>query len=213
MWLGARPVAVLHSGDLTYSFVGTVIGSNKVVSENRPGQEEPAEGFLDAVVAKAYKQISQALIQGLVKLGAQVMLGAGQSEYRNLNDCFLAVTGADLLANGCKLAGSAQLRRRGGVLQHGSILLNQDQFLMSVLLANEDALKKRHHRHTNLYDLIEPKSITEIEEALVNGFERQFGQSFYLGELTPLELSAAAKTKDRFVVSSLELRREPQTIP
>lgn len=42
--------------------------------------------------------------------------------------CFLHQTPGDLLLNGSKVAGSAQRKMRGALLQHGSILLRRSQF-------------------------------------------------------------------------------------
>jgi lipoate---protein ligase len=213
--------AVLHSGDLTYSFVGT-------------------SAFLDENVTRAYKQISQALIQGLAHLGVEASLGGTDANYRDVHDCFLAVTGADLQVNGKKLVGSAQLRRHQGVLQHGSILLQQDQKLMARLFsASEESEGTKElkgtegskgperlerleglegleglealpgpdrsdfQRHANLYDLIGRRSITEIEAALAKGFEEAFAKTFNIEEFSPCELSSAQKAAARFALPSL----------
>ena len=42
--------------------------------------------------------------------------------------CFLHQTPGDLLVNGSKVAGSAQRKRKGALLQHGSILLARSEF-------------------------------------------------------------------------------------
>ncbi|VTR97464.1 biotin lipoate a b protein ligase : Biotin/lipoate A/B protein ligase OS=Rhodopirellula maiorica SM1 GN=RMSM_03244 PE=4 SV=1: BPL_LplA_LipB [Gemmata massiliana] len=42
--------------------------------------------------------------------------------------CFLHQTPGDLLLNGSKVAGSAQRKMRGAMLQHGSILLHRSEF-------------------------------------------------------------------------------------
>ncbi|MBX9580672.1 MAG: lipoate--protein ligase family protein [Gemmataceae bacterium] len=46
--------------------------------------------------------------------------------------CFLHQTAGDLLIDGSKVAGSAQRKRRGALLQHGSILLGRSEFAPSV---------------------------------------------------------------------------------
>src|ERR671913_186039 len=43
--------------------------------------------------------------------------------------CFLHQTPGDLLINGSKVAGSAQRKMRGALLQHGSILLRRSEFV------------------------------------------------------------------------------------
>ena len=44
--------------------------------------------------------------------------------------CMLVSTGADLCFNGKKLIGSAQFRKEGYILQHGSILYDYDKELL-----------------------------------------------------------------------------------
>lgn len=46
--------------------------------------------------------------------------------------CFEHLTAGDLILNGAKVAGSAQRKQRGAVLQHGSILLAQSRFTPSL---------------------------------------------------------------------------------
>ena len=43
--------------------------------------------------------------------------------------CFLHQTPGDLLINGSKVAGSAQRKMRGALLQHGSILLHRSPYV------------------------------------------------------------------------------------
>ena len=43
--------------------------------------------------------------------------------------CFLHQTPGDLLINGSKVAGSAQRKMRGALLQHGSILLHRSEYV------------------------------------------------------------------------------------
>jgi lipoate-protein ligase A len=51
-------------------------------------------------------------------------------EERKLGEvlCFLHQTPGDLLVNGSKVAGSAQRKLKGALLQHGSILLTRSEF-------------------------------------------------------------------------------------
>ncbi len=192
--------AVLHAGDLTYSFVGTS-KSNNSTQKNSAG----SVGFLEPSVANAYKQISQGLIKGLSLLGVEAVLGGANANYRDQNDCFMAVTGADLQVGGKKLVGSAQLRRHDAVLQHGSILLQQEQDLMPKLFspsAISRAEVSDYQRHANLYDLIGVRPIPEIEAALVQGFEEVFEQKFVIGDLCQSEHDYVNQSIKRFRVDS-----------
>jgi lipoate-protein ligase A len=101
--------AVLHGGDLTYSVTA------------------PASA-LPAGLHATYARIGEALREGLTALGVEVeragpaRASAGQGPF----DCFQAPAAEEICASGRKLAGSAQRRAGGGVLQHGSLRLRPD---------------------------------------------------------------------------------------
>jgi lipoyl(octanoyl) transferase len=79
--------------------------------------------------------LSEALQMGLAQLLAGIGAGAAREisrpEHRNTRtpehlkpaSCFAGAAGGDELVDGRKLVGSAQARRGGAVLQHGSVLL------------------------------------------------------------------------------------------
>jgi lipoate-protein ligase A len=194
--------AVLHAGDLTYSFVGS-----SVDADTAGGIDRQTKGFLDQSVSRAYKQICAGLIEGLQVLGINSDLGASHVNYRDVHDCFLAATGADLQVNGLKLVGSAQLRRRHGVLQHGSILLDQEQEIMAnicspeaVLVATSAKKEERLSHHANLFELIKKRPISEIEEALIAGFCKAFGTTFETTGLTSAEKDFVEIAKHRYLL-------------
>jgi lipoate-protein ligase A len=55
-------------------------------------------------------------------------VACGEEERRGEVLCFLHQTPADVTVNGSKVAGSAQRKLRGALLQHGSILLRRSEF-------------------------------------------------------------------------------------
>ena len=151
--------AVLHLNDLTYSFVGT---------------DTTCGGRFSTSVTESYKQISQGLVAAFAELGVPTAIGPTGVAYRHLQDCFMATTGSDLHHNGTKLIGSAQVRRRGSILQHGSVPLNQDPAFMPRLLG--EPAKDEAPRHLNLFDLIGREAgIEELQSAFKLGFEKNFG--------------------------------------
>lgn len=103
--------ALLHGSDLTYA-----------VALARPAR---AAGAVDAL----HDLFAGALVDGLRRLGveAAVVRHDGRSGPRG-PVCFGSARGADLRVGARKLCGSAQLRRRTAVLQHGSILLDRLPF-------------------------------------------------------------------------------------
>lgn len=98
--------AVLHDRDLTYSVVQPVLTGESV--------------------GESYCRLSRAIAAAIGQLGlvAEVAKATRQpSGQERPVDCFAVSTGADLVVRGRKLVGSAQVRRRGVMLQHGSIRL------------------------------------------------------------------------------------------
>ena len=103
--------AVLHQGDLTYAVVTSGLTGNRT---------------------QVYQTICQFLIQGWRSLGVELHYGSTGRGYIHNPNCFGTATGADLvLADGTKLIGSAQHRRGGAILQHGSIRLEPDAELFN----------------------------------------------------------------------------------
>lgn len=103
--------ALLHDKEITYSYVCSI-------SSLKNGES----------VIESYKEISQILIDSFEKMG--ISLGFGQKKQSTKFDyCMSLSTGADLCYEGKKLIGSAQFRKEGYILQHGSILLDYDKNL------------------------------------------------------------------------------------
>lgn len=162
--------AVLHLDELTYSFVG----SGKTLGSS---------------VIESYKKICQALILGFKNLGVDVEIGKGQTADSQMHDCFTATTTADLHYKGKKIVGSAQLRRHDALLQHGSILLCQEQNLMGeLLLSRERSSSEEKQRHANLFEITgSVVSALELIPAFKDGFEKTFSIALEPGNLTELE--------------------------
>lgn len=87
-------------------------------------------------VIKSYIEISQFLIDIFKQLDIELKIGGDKVSTKN-EYCMLVSTGADLCYNGKKFIGSAQCRRNGYILQHGSILLDYDKNLLSKLFKEE----------------------------------------------------------------------------
>lgn len=177
--------AVLHLADLTYSFVcsskNSPVAEYKLVSES---------------IIAAYREICQALLLFLTSLGVEAKLGTASSPYQNKQDCFASATGGDILYKESKLVGSAQLRRKHGVLQHGSIMLDQPQTLMNKLLSNTIFAEDTHH--ANLYEVLKCKlPVADLEQKLLQSFQQTFHCWFFPKEITPYELKLARKIREK----------------
>ena len=85
----------------------------------------------------AYLEIHQLLAEALGTLGIAAMLAPhGRPGSLDAGACFSRPVGGEVLVAGRKVIGSAQLRRGTAILQHGSILLQDDQRLLAGLLRN-----------------------------------------------------------------------------
>ena len=104
--------ALLHDSEITYSYVCPI-------SSLKHGEN----------VTESYKEISQIFIDKFKQLGIELEFG-GRPARGHFDYCMLVSTGADLCHNGKKLIGSAQFRKEGYILQHGSILYDYDKNLL-----------------------------------------------------------------------------------
>jgi len=75
----------------------------------------------------AYREIHTRIVAALRSLGVDAVLADDRPAVRPSDrpaSCFAMPVGGEILVQGRKLAGSAQVRRRDAFLQHGSILLD-----------------------------------------------------------------------------------------
>ena len=105
--------ALLHDDEITYSFICPINYLNQ--GEN---------------ITSSYKEISQILINALKTIGIETDFGGSKKPNTHFDYCMLISTGADLCWHGRKLIGSAQLRKDGYILQHGSILYDYNPELL-----------------------------------------------------------------------------------
>ena len=98
------------------------------------------EELLPGGVVETYREISQGLLAGMAELGAPAELSGGDRDPRRADPdgfhtaCFDTASAYELQIGGRKVAGSAQTRRDGVILQHGSILLDIDVPLLFRLM-------------------------------------------------------------------------------
>lgn len=120
--------AVLHQYELTYSIIA-------------PEVDEHVSG----TVVQSYLKISRALLQGFQALGIPVEMTAyGNKPTLGSAACFDAPSWYELVVDGRKLVGSAQMRKRGIILQHGSIILHFDiELLFRLLKFPNEAVRQR----------------------------------------------------------------------
>jgi lipoate-protein ligase A len=90
--------------------------------------------------------------------------------------CFLHHTPGDLVIEGSKIAGSAQRKMRGALLQHGSLLLRRSEFAPQLLGMNDFAQR----------EVFTPE---ELARRLVAKFAQEAGAVLQVGEWTHDEVA------------------------
>lgn len=112
--------ALLHDNEITYSYICPV-------SYLEHGEH----------VVSSYKEICQIFIKKFKTIGIDIDFGTQKQVKTGFDYCMLVSTGADLCFKGKKLIGSAQCRKHGYILQHGSILYDYDKELLEKIFGEE----------------------------------------------------------------------------
>lgn len=151
--------AVLHAGDeVTYSVM-------------LPLHEAPAG------VLAAYEWLAGGLLCAYRLLGLPAELSAGRRLTDRTGACFDAPAAHEIVCGGRKVAGSAQVRRGGYLLQHGSLPVRFDPELHARLLGlPSEAARLLARRAAGIADLCDPvPSRADIVAAVVQGFRQAVG--------------------------------------
>lgn len=173
--------AVLHDQEITYSVI---------VSEAHPK--------MPASVTEAYRVISEGLLEGFIDLGLEAYFSVPDTEKQRADlkkpksaVCFDAPSWYELVVAGKKVAGSAQTRQKGVILQHGAILLGLDEEkLLSVFKFQSEEQKEKVRKELPekavAIDRLTNRQISaeECKEAFIRGFEKALQI-----ELVPYELT------------------------
>ena len=178
--------AILHTDELTYSVIG-------------PQDESRLAGG----VLESYRRLSQALLAALQKLGIPAeALPQPQSPGSNGQPkepvCFEVPSNYEITVNGKKLVGSAQARKKDGVLQHGTLPLYGDltRITQALTFPNEEKRKivaeRLLARATNIETAIQ-RAVTweEAAKAFISAFAETLNLQLEPAELTSRELARA----------------------
>lgn len=185
--------AVLHDQELTYSVI---------VSENHP--EMPKS------VTEAYRVISEGILEGFKQLGlhAYFAIPTSSNEMDQLKNprssvCFDAPSWYELVVEGRKVAGSAQTRQKGVILQHGSILLDLDEdLLFSLFKFKNDRIKERmmksfKNKAVSIKELSDsPVTLDQAKQAFKTGFEKGLNIQLVPYALSDDELNLVYKIEE-----------------
>lgn len=183
--------AVLHEDELTYSII---------VGEDNE--------LMDSSITKSYKFISEGLVKGLNLCGVYTDdLNKGEKISReNLSAaCFNAHASYEISINKKKVVGSAQSRKYGIILQHGSIILDFDVNKLFELIKSEDEEKKQRlinftaKKASGIENEINKKiDIKELEKNITKGVQSHFNIEFVEEDLTNYEYELAKKLYERY---------------
>lgn len=176
--------AILHVDELTYSVIAPV------------GEPRVAGGIVES-----YGRLAEGLLAGLRLLGLEP--AEAKPEYPSPDGghgpvCFDGPARYEITVGGRKLVGSAQSRRKGSVLQHGTLPLEGDITRILDALRQDDGVDikdARLHltgRALTLETALGKKvSFNQAAQVMAEGFARALNLTLEPVELTPEEQAAA----------------------
>lgn len=171
--------AILHVDELTYS-IAVPLTDPRVAGN----------------VVESYRRLSAGLLCALRILGLEVSADPGAAESHGFKGaiCFEEPSDYEITVGGKKLIGSAQSRREGVVLQHGSFPLTGDITRICEALAFQDENERKEARArlaaraANLQNALdEPVDVAHVMDAMIAGFSEALNLTFEEGMLTEAE--------------------------
>lgn len=156
--------AVLHYDELTYSIALPTSMSLKSVTE-------------------IYLFISQAIVEGLKSAGLKCEISQDKKEnYSRFSACFAVSSIYEIVVDGKKLVGSAQVRRNGKILQHGSIpvISHVEEYAKCFSIDDFEREKLIVRLNSSMTSVGEYLNITigELKEFIKFGFQKIFNADF-----------------------------------
>jgi len=151
--------------------------------------DEKAVGLID--IARSYELVYRGLIEAIEMLGLKADFGSGTQER-----C------PNVMVMERKISGSSQARRRGVLLQHGTLLVRADLRRMFTLLkvpwsSNFEEVVKVAQRKITSIEREKGSTVTidQVHKALIEGFKRGLNVQLKDGSLTQHELNLAEKLR------------------
>jgi lipoate-protein ligase A len=156
---------------------------------------------------ESYARINRLLVDGLERLGVAVDVASPRERSLppSASPCFERPAAGELVVDSRKLVGSAQWRDEGAMLQHGSILIEDDQSLVAALA--DRAVPTAAPAATLRAALGRTPSVHEVTDALfaaVRSRECPTATEFYVDQ--SLEI-ATRRLLDRYVDDRWTWRR------
>jgi len=147
--------AVWHDAELTYAVAAPVA--------------------LFGTLAESYRAIHVRLADGLRALGVRAELAAPRhASAVGAGPCFATPVGGEVLVDGKKVVGSAQVRHGSAFLQHGSILLDGSQEVLQAVSRQPSAVSGA----TSLTAALRrPVGFAEVADAIIAAWGEPFAES------------------------------------
>jgi len=171
--------AILHTDELTYSVIA-------------PNDEPRVAGS----VLESYNRLAQALLLAVKNLDLPVEMKEDGTDANSTPNpvCFEVPSAYEITVDGKKLIGSAQARKKEGVLQHGALPLTGDLTRICQALvfesesAREDASARLLTRATTVESALRRAISWETAaQAFIRAFEAQLGLSLERRDLSESE--------------------------
>lgn len=193
--------AVLHDQELTYSVI--------LAREGSPLPES---------VSKSYRILSQGLLVGFDLLDIPVTFSKPPARGAKLGSsaaCFDALSSYELEAQGKKIVGSAQARRFGAILQHGSILNDLSVDRLFATMKDSDFQRLARARESFLQKATSIRHVTgstrpweQLVDAFREGFRQGLCVDFEETDLSPSEWAMARQLEqEKYSTDDWNLRR------
>ena len=180
--------AILHTDELTYSVIA-------------PNEDPRVAG----TVLESYNRLAQALLLAIkmLNLPVEIMKKGRNGNSADLNPiCFEVPSTYEITVNGKKLIGSAQARKKEGVLQHGSLPLTGDlsRICQALVFESEAARLDASQRLLARAITVESALGSAVDwetaaQAFTEAFETRLGLTFERGGLSESE----SRTADQLV--------------
>jgi len=178
--------AILHNQEITYSLI--IREDYKLLADS---------------IEKSYQQISRGLVCGLQQLGIPAELKAVERGKKapmgHSAACFDAPSWNEVILDNKKLIGSAQRRKNGTILQHGSLPLemNAENIFRLLNYSSEEQRKKARRtftlKSTSLKKAGYNFSYSELENAIAAGLAQALEIELEKSKLTAAENELAKK--------------------
>jgi lipoate-protein ligase A len=178
--------AILHTDELTYSVIAPL-----------------SEPRVAGSVIESYQYLSEALLAGLhaLNIPAEALLkNPAQSIRANEAVCFDVPSNYEIVVNGKKLIGSAQARRKNGVLQHGTLPLKGDLTRITQVLFYPDEQQRRAAASRLLAHATTVEKLLGYQidwetaaQAIISGFQSELDLELFKADLSDKEIKLAAR--------------------